>query len=75
MNWLAHLYLSEPNAAFRLGNLLPDLASATALAGLPGEFQAGIQRHRRIDAFTDRHPVFRRSSIGSARRFAASAVC
>ncbi|MEP6667921.1 MAG: ACP phosphodiesterase [Chthoniobacter sp.] len=61
MNWLAHLYLSEPSPAFRLGNLLPDLVSATALTGLPPEFQAGIQRHRRIDAFTDRHPVFRRS--------------
>ncbi|MDR3401844.1 MAG: ACP phosphodiesterase [Chthoniobacter sp.] len=61
MNWLAHLYLSEPTAAFRLGNLLPDLVSATALAGLPGEFQAGILCHRQIDAFTDRHPVFRRS--------------
>jgi len=63
MNWLAHLYLSEPTAAFRLGNLLPDLASANALTSLPMEFQAGILRHRRIDAFTDRHLIFRRSII------------
>jgi len=61
MNWLAHLYLSEPTPEFRLGNLLPDLVSTAALATLPVEFQAGIQRHRRIDAFTDRHPIFRRS--------------
>lgn len=61
MNWLAHLYLSEPTPAFRLGNLLPDLAPMAALAHLPPEFQAGIQCHRRIDAFTDSHPVFRRS--------------
>jgi acyl carrier protein phosphodiesterase len=61
MNSLAHLNLSDPTPAFRLGNLLPDLVPASVLAGLPPEFQAGIQRHRRIDAFTDEHPVFRRS--------------
>jgi acyl carrier protein phosphodiesterase len=61
MNWLAHLYLSEPTPAFRLGNLLPDLASAAELVHLPPEYQAGIRCHRRIDAFTDAHPIFRRS--------------
>lgn len=61
MNWLAHLYLSEPNPAFRLGNLLPDLLSRELLANLPVEYQGGIEQHKRIDAFTDAHPVFRRS--------------
>lgn len=61
MNWLAHLYLSEPTPAFRLGNLLPDLVSATTLADMPAEYQPGILCHRRIDAFTDRHPYFRQS--------------
>ncbi len=61
MNWLAHLYLSEPTAAFRLGNLLPDLVSATSLATFPAEFQPGIERHRDIDRFTDTHPIFRQS--------------
>jgi acyl carrier protein phosphodiesterase len=61
LNWLAHLYLSEPTPKFRLGNLLPDLVSARALAEFPPEFQEGIRRHRRIDAFTDTHPVFRQS--------------
>lgn len=72
MNWLAHLYLSEPTPAFRLGNLLPDLAPVAALVHLPAEFQAGIQCHRRIDAFADVHPIFRRSvaRLGpSFRRF------
>lgn len=59
MNWLAHLYLSEPNAQFRVGNLLPDLASAAKLAGLPEAFQKGIRCHRQIDRFTDLHPRFR----------------
>jgi acyl carrier protein phosphodiesterase len=61
MNWLAHLYLSEPNPEFRLGNLLADIAPNESLASLPDGFQRGIVQHRRIDAFTDSHPVVRRS--------------
>ena len=61
MNWLAHLYLSEPNPEFRLGNLLPDIARGQSLASLPEAFQQGITQHRRIDAFTDSHPLVRRS--------------
>ena len=61
MNWLAHLYLAESSPAFRIGSLLPDLAPASALAGLPPEFQRGIRQHRQIDAFTDSHPIVRNS--------------
>ena len=59
MNWLAHLYLSEPNPQFRIGNLLPDLASAAELGRLPEPFQKGIRCHRQIDRFTDAHPRFK----------------
>lgn len=61
MNWLAHLYLSEPNPAVRIGNLLPDMVSVSALTGLSAEMLRGVKQHRRIDAFTDTHPVVRRS--------------
>ncbi len=61
MNWLAHLFLSEPSAAFRIGNLLPDLVRPPALSGLPSEYLRGVHQHRRIDAFTDSHPIVRRS--------------
>jgi acyl carrier protein phosphodiesterase len=61
MNWLAHLLLSEPDPAYRIGNLLPDLMPMAQLARLPAEYQRGIVRHRQIDAFTDSHPVVRRS--------------
>jgi acyl carrier protein phosphodiesterase len=61
MNWLAHLYLSEPNPEFRLGNLLADIAPDESLTSLPAAFQRGITQHRRIDAFTDSHPVVRRN--------------
>lgn len=65
MNWLAHALLSESSPAFRLGNLLPDFLSAPELAQLDPVFQPGITCHRFIDAFTDQHPVVRRS----VRRF------
>lgn len=61
MNWLAHLYLSEPNPAFRIGNLLPDMVRPSALTGLRSDFLRGASQHRQIDSFTDRHPIFRRS--------------
>ena len=61
MNWLAHLFLSEPSPAFRIGNLLPDLARPSALSDLSSEFMRGVRQHRRIDTFTDSHPVVRRS--------------
>ena len=51
---------------FRLGNLLPDFLGVTELSLLDPVFQPGVACHRRIDAFTDRHPVVR----GSVRRFA-----
>lgn len=65
MNWLAHLFLSEPDPAFRIGNLLPDFARVHTLTGLPPQFQRGIQCHLKIDRFTDSHPVVR----GSMQRF------
>lgn len=61
MNWLAHLLLSEPTPEFRLGNLLPDFVSPAEIAALPEDFRRGAACHRRIDAFTDAHPVVRRS--------------
>jgi acyl carrier protein phosphodiesterase len=61
MNWLAHLFLSEPDPAFRVGNLLPDLLPISVLSDLAPEILRGVRQHRRIDAFTDTHPVVRRS--------------
>jgi len=69
MNWLAHLHLSEPSAAFRLGNVLPDMVGARELAALPAEFQRGAKCHHRIDAFTDAHPRFRQSVARLSPRY------
>ena len=77
MNWLAHVFLSEPTVQFRLGNLLADLVRGEDLAGMPEEFRRGAARHKAIDAFTDAHPIVRRSRARIEppyRRFSAVLV-
>lgn len=61
MNWLAHLYLSERSAEFRIGNLLPDLIGRNEWMALPPGFVRGAECHCRIDRFTDSHPLARQS--------------
>ena len=61
MNWLAHLLLSEQSPEARVGNVLADILPIGALRALPDGFQNGVTRHRAIDAFTDRHPIYRQS--------------
>lgn len=61
MNWLAHLLLSEPDPEFRLGNVLADFLPPPVLDALPAGFRRGVDCHRRIDRFTDTHPLVRRS--------------
>jgi acyl carrier protein phosphodiesterase len=61
MNWLAHVFLSEPEIEFRLGNLLADVIKRQDRPAMPPNFQRGLRRHQIIDAFTDTHPIVRRS--------------
>lgn len=70
MNWLAHVFLSERDVDFRLGNLLADLVRGDERSGMSHEFLRGAQCHKAIDSFTDAHPVVRRSRarLGSEHR-------
>ena len=61
MNWLAHVFLSEPDVEFRLGNLLADIVRGEELRQMSARFQRGAQKHKQIDAFTDSHPIVKRS--------------
>jgi acyl carrier protein phosphodiesterase len=61
MNWLAHVFLSEADVEFRLGNLLADVVRGPQRVGMSAAFQRGAQRHHAIDKFTDAHEVVRRS--------------
>lgn len=70
MNWLAHVFLSEPGIEFQLGNLLADVVRGPERAALSADFVRGTACHKAIDAFTDSHPVVKRSRarIGSEHR-------
>lgn len=61
MNFLAHLYLADDTPESIVGNMLGDFAKGDIEAQYPPEICRGIVRHRKIDVFTDHHPVFRRS--------------
>jgi acyl carrier protein phosphodiesterase len=61
VNWLAHVFLSEPDIEFRLGNLLADLVKGRDRAAMSATFLDGVRRHQAIDVFTDTHPAVHRS--------------
>lgn len=77
MNHLAHLFLSEVGVEPRVGNVLGDFARGVAVEQLPGAVQAGLENHRAVDAYTDKHPdVLAGKTVFSAqrRRFAGVAL-
>lgn len=77
MNWLAHLFLSEDDPAYRIGNVVADWVKGEARRLLPPEVQRGIACHLEIDRFTDAHPVVRASLArfqSPFRRFAGVLV-
>jgi acyl carrier protein phosphodiesterase len=70
VNWLAHVFLSEPNVDFQLGNLLADVVRGPQRSAMSTDFVRGAACHKAIDAFTDAHPVVKRSRarIGAEHR-------
>ena len=70
MNWLAHVFLSEPSVEFQLGNLLADVVRGRQREAMSADFVRGAACHKAIDAFTDAHPVVKRSRarMSSAHR-------
>ncbi|EPR74136.1 Acyl carrier protein phosphodiesterase [Winogradskyella psychrotolerans RS-3] len=59
MNFLAHIYLSGDNEHIAIGNFSADGVRGNKYKSYPKDIQIGIQLHRRIDTFTDAHPLFR----------------
>ena len=78
MNFLAHLRLGPDDPQQALGGLLGDFVKGPVAAmTLPDRVRQGIWLHRRIDAFTDRHPLVLRSKArvsGERRRYAGIMV-
>lgn len=62
MNYLAHLLIADDTPHSMLGNLMGDFVKGKeSYRHLPLEIQKGIELHRKVDAFTDHHPVVHQS--------------
>jgi acyl carrier protein phosphodiesterase len=59
MNFLAHIYLSGNSDEIRLGNFIGDYVKGKDYKNYPDEVRKGIILHRKIDTFTDAHPIVR----------------
>jgi acyl carrier protein phosphodiesterase len=61
LNFLAHLYLAEPTPMGLLGSLMGDFVKGPMVGTYPPALVQALRLHRRVDAFTDAHPVVRAS--------------
>jgi acyl carrier protein phosphodiesterase len=57
MNFLAHLFLSGDNEEILVGNLLGDFMKGRKINSFSGNILKGIELHRKIDDYTDNHPL------------------
>ena len=62
MNFLAHIYLSKDHPKIMVGNFIGDFVKGKHFSDqFEHEIAKGIELHRAIDEFTDRHPIVHRS--------------
>ncbi|HPT02613.1 MAG TPA: ACP phosphodiesterase [Bacteroidales bacterium] len=61
MNYLAHLFLAGNDTGKIVGNFIADAVKGDDYLDFTPDIRAGIIMHRRIDAYTDSHPVVRQS--------------
>lgn len=57
MNYLAHIYLSGSSLSVQTGNFIGDFVKGKQLERYPSTIRKGIVMHRKIDHYTDQHPV------------------
>ncbi|MNK85053.1 Acyl carrier protein phosphodiesterase [compost metagenome] len=77
MNYLAHLHLGGQEPQQLLGSLYGDFVKGTLSGNFSAQTEEAIRLHRRIDAFTDSHPLVKRA-LGrfplARRRYAGIAL-
>lgn len=61
MNYLAHAFLSFNDEHLTVGNFIADHIKTAEAEKLPERIKQGVLLHRRIDYFTDTHPLFIKS--------------
>ncbi len=77
MNYLAHLYLAGDSPESLLGSIMGDFVKGAIGDRYPPKITRGIELHRKIDAYTDSHPITRASRdlySRARRRFAGIIV-
>lgn len=57
MNFLAHLFLSCEREELLIGNFLGDFVKNREILQFDPGVQEGVYLHRKIDVFTDQHPL------------------
>lgn len=57
MNYLAHIFLSGNDRALQVGNFIGDFVKGSRYLDYPSGIKSGILLHRKIDSYTDAHPV------------------
>lgn len=57
MNYLAHIYLARQSDEAMIGALLGDFAGAGYVGDYTPEIEREIAIHRKVDSYTDSHPV------------------
>ncbi|MDF2448493.1 MAG: phosphodiesterase [Bacteroidota bacterium] len=58
MNYLAHSFLSYNKPELIIGNFIADSLQGNQFEGLTEGIVQGVRLHRKIDSFTDSHPVY-----------------
>lgn len=76
MNYLAHIYLASQSDHAMLGAMLGDFVKADFAGKYGAEMEREILIHRKVDAYTDSHPVVKaaRQKFDETRRRYAGIV-
>ncbi len=61
MNYLAHLYLSDPNPLAWSGSLMGDFVKGAVPTTFPAELSRHLKLHRHVDSLTQRSEIFQTS--------------
>lgn len=70
MNYLGHAYLSFGDAEILTGNMIGDhVKGRLALDQFPEGIRKGIELHRKIDEYTDKHPATMRAKVWFRERY------
>jgi acyl carrier protein phosphodiesterase len=63
LNYLAHIFLSGNDPRLQVGNFIGDFVKGNKFNDYPLRIREGILLHRKIDSFTDSHPIVKETVV------------